>query len=380
MAKGKTRARDGIYSRRDRPGFFASWIDASGRRRQRKLEAHTLQQARALLAAEKARVEKARTLGYAPPSDEKFAEVCDRFLKHQKARLTAMAFAREKGIVNGQLIPFFERAKLHEIRRRDVQRYITHRSGAVSPASVVKELNVLKHILGLAVDWEIIPVNPAQGVKPPRVPPGRVRYLQPRELQLVLAACPEWLRPVAMFAAATGMRRGEILGLRSLDVDEKGRRILLPRTKNGEGRIVYLNGIAQPVIAAQTPAATTTDLVFNDRHLTPSNVSLTFLRACRSVGVSDFRFHDLRHTAASWMRMRGADIHTVAQVLGHKDLRMAARYQHLSPAFLAEAVGLLDQAYGELKNSTILEAPVPVLSLPQRDQLSAEEATVAVTD
>jgi len=64
------------------------------------------------------------------------------------------------------------------------------------------------------------------------------------------------------------------------------------------------------------------------------NVSLAFLRDCRAVNILDFKFHDLRHTAASWMRMNGADIHTVALVLGHKDLRMAARYQHLSPAYL----------------------------------------------
>ena len=50
--------------------------------------------------------------------------------------------------------------------------------------------------------------------------------------------------------------------------------------------------------------------------ITPENVSLAFLRACRSVNISDFRFHDLRHTAASWMRMQGADIHTVALILG----------------------------------------------------------------
>jgi len=81
--------------------------------------------------------------------------------------------------------------------------------------------------------------------------------------------------------------------------------------------------------------------------MTPENVSLAFLRACRSVNISDFRFDDLRHTAASWMRMKGADIHTVALILGHKDLRMAARYQHLSPAFLSDAVKLLDSAYAE---------------------------------
>jgi integrase len=159
-----------------------------------------------------------------------------------------------------------------------VQRYVTHRSGAVSAASVVKEMNVLTHILGLAVDWELIPVNPAQGVRPPRVPPGRVRYLQPQELQMVLAACPEWLRPVATFAAATGMRRGEILGLRWLDVDVKGQRILLPRIKNGKGRIVYLNGVAKQVIVAQTPGTT----------LQPNSKAhrRSSLRRCRSLAMN----------------------------------------------------------------------------------------------
>ena len=87
--------------------------------------------------------------------------------------------------------------------------------------------------------------------------------------------------------------------------------------------------------------------------------------ACNRVGIENFRFHDLRHTAASWLRMQGADIHTVAQLLGHKDLRMAARYQHLSPAFLADAVGRLDEIFGDAchQSVTSLEALTPRLAL-----------------
>jgi hypothetical protein len=62
--------------------------------------------------------------------------------------------------------------------------------------------------------------------------------------------------------------------------------------------------------------------------------------------IENFRFHDLRHTAASWMRMAWAGMHTVAELLGHRDLRTAKRYQHLSPAFFAEAVGKLDKVFG----------------------------------
>ncbi len=349
MPRGRVKDRDGIYTRKDRPGFWASWMDASGKRRQRKLQAHTLQQARTLLNAEKARVEKTLTLGYTPPSSETLVAVSTRFLKHQKARLTAAAYKREEGVLESHLKPFFgDNTKLAAIRRADIQKYVTQRSAEVAPASVTKELNVLKHLMTLAVEWELIPANPAHGVKSPRAPAGRVRYLQPAELRAVLEACPEWLRPIAGLAVATGMRRGEILGLRWLDIDFKGGRIMLPQTKNGDGRIVYLNTLAQQALSVIPQGKSKpTDIVFNRESMTPENVSLAFLRACRSVNVSDFRFHDLRHTAASWMRMKGADIHTVALILGHKDLRMAARYQHLSPAFLSEAVKLLDGAYSE---------------------------------
>ena len=110
---------------------------------------------------------------------------------------------------------------------------------------MVKELNVLKHLLKLAVEeWEYIPVNPATGVKAPKPAPGRIRYLQPTELRAVLEAAPEWLKPLIALAAGTGMRRSEILRLRWLDVDLRNSRILLTQTKNGEGRIVYLNQLA----------------------------------------------------------------------------------------------------------------------------------------
>jgi integrase len=161
------------------------------------------------------------------------------------------------------------------------------------------------------------------------------------------------------------MRRGEILGLRWFDVDSVHDRIMLPQTKNGEGRIVYLNKSAQAVIESLPFSAETksTDKLF--RGVTPDMVTVTFRRVCAAVEILDFRFHDLRHTAASWLRMQGEDIHTVAQLLGHKDLRMAARYQHLSPAFPAEAVRKPDGVFGELRYQDVtapkaLEAAITV--------------------
>lgn len=131
-----------------------------------------------------------------------------------------------------------------------------------------------------------------------------------------------------------------------------GERILLPQTKNGDGRIVWLNQLACDVIDSipRGNAAPTDRLFPASERVTPENVSLAFLRTCRKVGIADFRLHDLRHTAASWLRMNGADLQDVAELLGHRDLRMTKRYSHLSPAHLSGAVKRLGAVFGpELK-------------------------------
>jgi integrase len=213
----------------------------AGRRRRRKTDAANITQAKQILSAELLKVEQAKMLGHAPPGEDTFKEIAERYLNYQKARLATRSYAREEGIIRNHLGQF-SGLKLSSIRRLDIQRYVTERSAQTSAASVGRELVVLKHLFSLAVEWEIIPVSPAQRVKAPKLPAGRVRYLQPTELRALLEACPDGMREIVALAVSTGMRQGEILGLRYLDVDLQNRRILLPQTKNGEGRIVYLPG------------------------------------------------------------------------------------------------------------------------------------------
>jgi integrase len=347
---------DGIFRRKDCDGYWLSWVDAQGQRRKRKAKGQTLGEARSELEAERVRVRKAIELGFTPPSKDSFADLAERYLAHQEPRLTESEYERQSGIVEKLLKPFFT-CKIRDIRRGEIQRYITERSLKAKPATVRKEMNVLKHMLGLAVEWELIPWSPAQRIKLPKPPAGRIRYAQPTELRALFEACPPWLRPIVALGVCTGMRRSEILKLRWLDVDITHNRIMLPQTKNGEGRIVYLNRGAASALESLPfgPDTKATDSLFPE--VTKAQVSMAFKRACQDSALLDFRFHDLRHTAASWLRMQGADIHTVALLLGHKDLRMAARYQHLSPGFLAEAVGRLDSIFD-------VESPVEVPEKP----------------
>ena len=104
MSRGTIRGRDGVFTRKDRPGtFYGSWVDASGKRRKRKLEAPTLQQARALLAAEKQRVDRIKTHGIVEPTRDMFVTVMATHLKDQKRKLTDKSYVRSSGIANKYL-------------------------------------------------------------------------------------------------------------------------------------------------------------------------------------------------------------------------------------------------------------------------------------
>src|SRR5258708_3958758 len=91
---------DGVYTRKDRIGYWITWTDAQGRRKFRKTNAQTLQQARSARASELVKVEQAKVIGFTPPGEDTFAEIATRFLAHQKARLKSHAYTREEGIVN----------------------------------------------------------------------------------------------------------------------------------------------------------------------------------------------------------------------------------------------------------------------------------------
>ena len=348
----KTRARDGVYERDGRPGFWISYVDEYGKRRQ-QYGGPTVTQAREKREETRTKVREVKEAlanGEPLPTEETFGAVAKRYIEYQTKRCSAGALskeelARQTGIVEKHLIPFFGSTKIASIRRSNANAYIESRTGEVAAGTIIKEANTLKHLFSLACeDWELIPANPAKRIKLPEAPEGRTRHLQPQELQKLLLACPVWLRPIAALAVSTGMRRGEFMRIRWKDVDIKNGRILLSVTKNGKPRFAYLNQLSHLVIAYLEPEKhKPSEKLFPE--WTPAQVTVAFIRACEKAGIEDFSIHDLRHTYASQLRMNGADLHTVGQLLGHKDLRMTARYAHLHAEFLGAAAGKLDEVF-----------------------------------
>jgi integrase len=354
VPRGKLKDRDGIYQRKDRPGsWWGSWADASGKRVQRKLEAHTLTQARDRLNEEKRNVKDQINLGYAPPAKDSFAEFAGFFIDFQERRISAKPaeghisrgeFNRQKGIIESHLKPFFGKMRLALVRPKHVDDYIDSRKGQVSNGTIIKETNVLKRIFSVAIKKEKVFKNPVRDAEIPEAPPGRNRYLTPAELGQVMKACPEWLRPIAGLSVSLGTRRGELLRAHWEDVNLQSREIALKHTKNGRPRPAFINDLAMQVLdsmgAAEHKRKDGKRLLFPG--VTPEKVSVAFIRACRAAGIEDFSLHDLRHTFASHARMNGVDLHTLQKLLGHSDPRMTDVYANLSQTFLLDAAKRLD--------------------------------------
>ena len=150
-------------------------------------------------------------------------------------------------------------------------------------------------------------------------------------------------RTLFLTAILTGMRRGEILGLKWSDIDFKRDIMTLHDTKNGERREVYMNEQVKTAFI-RTPKNPTSPYVFCGSNGKPCrDIRKSFWTALRISDIKDFHFHDLRHTFASQLVMSGVDLNTVRELLGHKSMQMTLRYSHLSPNHKQNAVDVLSK-------------------------------------
>ena len=204
-----------------------------------------------------------------------------------------------------------------------------------SPSTVVRYLAALSHAFAVASkEWEWIDDSPMRKVTKPKEPRGRVRFLDETERSLLLQACKEsqnpYLYPVVVLALSTGMRHGEIINLTWKDVDLSGQRITLQETKNNERRVIPLVGLALDLLKEYSKNKTSELLFPGKDPKKPIYLRFSWEIALKKSGIKDFRFHDLRHTFASYLAMGKATLTELRILLGHKSPSMTARYSHLS--------------------------------------------------
>jgi len=244
------------------------------------------------------------------------------------------------------LFPVFTERMMCQVQPLDIRQYIRMREDEGAAASTInKEIGLLSRAINYTNrEWGMALYNPTQGCKR-REPEGRVRWLTRAEARRLIV-CARQLGPRAAhlpeliaLAVHTGMRKGELLGLEWNQVDFVNGLIYLEarHTKSNRRRSIPLNQPARAALAV-CQARFSGRFVFGG----VKDVKRSFAHACRVAGIENFRFHDLRHTFASWLVQAGAALPEVRDLLGHSSIEMTERYAHLAPERLRGAVARLD--------------------------------------
>ena len=218
-----------------------------------------------------------------------------------------------------------------------------------SNATVVRYMAALSHAFTVAVkEWGWLDDSPMRRVTKPKEPRGRVRFLSDEERERLLDACRTsdnpYIYPAVVLALSTGARKMEILTLHWRDVDFQRQVITLHTTKNGERRALPLTGHAWELMQHHAKVRRIdSPFVFPSRNGQQAfDIRRAWEAARQQANIPDFRFHDLRHSAASYLAMNGASLAEIAEILGHKTLAMVKRYAHLSEAHTAGVVARMN--------------------------------------
>jgi len=232
---------------------------------------------------------------------------------------------------------------INEIDLLSVEKYKMQRLRKVSPATVNREVACLKSLLNKAVEWGKLERNPIRKIKMLKENNTIVRYLNKDELGRLIFLAKEPLKTIIQIAVLTGMRKSEILNLKWQNIDfERGLIVLEEKdTKNCKRREIPIESRLLEKLKVLY-SKSDRSYVFINKHGQPlRKIDCQFKNLLKKAGIVNFRFHDLRHTFASYMVMSGLDLLTIKEFLGHSSLRMVLRYAHLSPNYKREAVEIL---------------------------------------
>lgn len=282
-----------------------------------------------------------------PLPDVTFEELAEEYRELHVKGKKAKDFYENRLVVMER---HFGKMGIATIGVREVEEFIialrTRKTRPAAPATCNRYQSVGRHMWNKAQAWGRV----AKGTNPwAELARGherlREKFLSDDEASALLSVLPEWPRAVVLAALHTGARRGELLRLQWSDVDFERGLVRFLHTKNGEDRAVPMTATLVTLLK-QTPSRFQAGPVFLGADKKPIEVEAlrsAFRRAVVDAGLPGLRFHDLRHSAASFMVQGGVSLFEVQKVLGHRDIRMTQRYAHLAPEHLRGAVAVLDR-------------------------------------
>lgn len=267
----------------------------------------------------------------------------------QVSALTTDGFLKRWGKLLGLDTP------LSEVTDKEIGNAVyVMRQESLSGATINKHLGTLRKLCKLANDvwgYQVAKIDFALHRQPEAH--YRVRYLTREESARLIAHCPPHLQDIVNFALFTGLRFGNIIGLKWEDINFKAGTITVKvksQLEGGKNHIIYM---AEELVDMLKSLTRDTQYVFAYKgHPIKSNVRKSFLSALKAAGITDFRFHDLRHTHASWLVQSGTQLSVVQDMLGHADPKTTRRYAHHSKEQYIKALGdTFKQSQSQIRHS-----------------------------
>ena len=333
----------GVSFRLNRKGekvYYIDYYDGRGRRvRERVGTSKTL--AEIALKKRKVQIAEGRFLDIKRKPKITLKELIEIYLR-EYAEPNKKSYKTEIPRANNLLSYFGNSRLVVEITPLDIEKYKSSRKEKAKPATVNRELAFLKHVFTKGIEWGKVYDNPVKMVKLFKEDNTRLRFLSQDEIIRLVDFTQGQLKAIVITALNTGMRRSEILNLKWKDVNFDTGFITVLNSKGGDKREIPLSNTLEKSLR-NVLRYVGSEYVFNNRNGKPVKCFRRSFRATlKLAGITDFRFHDLRHTFASHLVMRGTDIKTIQELLGHKTLKMTLRYSHLSPDHKRRAMKNID--------------------------------------
>ncbi len=340
-------AKNGIYKPKNSSIWYIDFIDASGKRVRQSSGTQDKQRAQELHDQLKAQSWREKKLGEKPKYTWQQAVL--RYLDEQENSRT---IENTKGVLR-YLCEHLNDKTLDSITKSVIEDVRLHKkSTGVKNSTVNRTMTVLRAVLNAAREWDWL--DNAPKVKMFSDDSARVRFLTQDEANRLLSELRGELRVMAKFTLATGLRASNVIDLRWSEVNLARRTawVKAENSKSGKAIAIPLNDDAMRILREQIGKHKEKVFVYNQRQLSTKE----FTNAVKRAGIENFRWHDLRHTWASWHIQNGTPLHVLKELGGWSDLKMVLRYAHLSSEHLS----------GYANNSKQISFDDKILSYPQR--------------